>query len=283
MVFAVSNIPVNNTCNMNLKKIAIVAGGKELPILVAEEIQDKYELIVIGFKGLTHFKDFKKINAKVYELGILNPVKVFKILGDENITEALLIGKFFKNPILTGDLKINMLKKITGLGDTDIFELISREFARRKIKIFKQTDFLRKYVISEGEIIGKKIEQKDINDLRFGYSIARKIADLDIGQTAIVHNGVVVAIEALEGTDEAINRAQSLNIKGFKVIKAAKRKLDKRFDVPVAGEDTVRNIIKCGGNFLGLEAGKTILLNRDKIDKLCRKHKFSIMGVSKNI
>jgi DUF1009 family protein len=127
-------------------------------------------------------------------------------------------------------------------------------------------------------IAGAKLSRREEEDVDLGWKIAKEIARLDIGQTIIVKNGTVVAVEAFEGTNDAIRRGGLLARKDAVMVKVAKPDQDMRFDVPVIGVETIRVAAEANVRVIAVETGKTLLLERDAISKLADRSKLSIIA-----
>jgi len=140
------------------------------------------------------------------------------------------------------------------------------------------TTFLEDFLAPAGLIAGPKLSRREEEDVDLGWKIAKEIARLDIGQTVIVKNGTVVAVEALEGTNETIKRGGNLARKGAVAIKVAKPNQDMRFDVPVIGVETIRIAADAKLRAIAIEAGKTLLLEKDAIIDLANCSKLSIVA-----
>jgi DUF1009 family protein len=140
------------------------------------------------------------------------------------------------------------------------------------------TSFLAASLAPAGLIAGPKLSRREEEDVDFGWKIAKEIARLDVGQTVIVKNGTVVAVEAFEGTNDAIKRGGMLARKGAVMIKVAKPNQDMRFDVPVIGVETIRLAAEAKVRLIAVEAGKTLLLERNAIVDLAERANISLLG-----
>src|SRR4030095_5551769 len=125
---------------------------------------------------------------------------------------------------------------------------------------------------------GPKLSRGEEEDVNFGLKIAKKISGLDIGQTVIVKDGTIVAVEAFEGTNDAIKRGGTLARKGAVMVKVAKPNQDMRFDVPVIGVETIRVAIEAKMRVIAIEAGRTLLLERDQIVDVAERARISIVA-----
>ena len=159
-----------------------------------------------------------------------------------------------------------------------IFAAIADELAKVDVELLSATTFLEDSLAQAGLIAGPTLSRREEEDIDLGWKIAVEIAHLDIGQTVIVKNGTVVAVEAFEGTDEAIKRGGALAGKDAVMVKVAKPNQDMRFDVPVIGVETIRVAAGAKLRVVVIDAGKTLLLERDKIVDFANAAKISIFA-----
>jgi len=180
---------------------------------------------------------------------------------------------------LRPDLKaLLLLGKLKQRNADSIFAAIADELGRIDVDLLPATTFLEECLASSGLIAGAKLSQREEEDVDLGWKVAKEIARLDIGQTVIVKNGTVVAVEAFEGTNEAIKRGGAIAREGAVMVKVAKPNQDVRFDAPVIGVETVRFAAEAKLRVIAVEAGKTLLLERDTIVDLADRSKISIVG-----
>ena len=180
---------------------------------------------------------------------------------------------------LRPDVKaLMLLGKLKQRNAESIFAAIADELARIDVDLLPATTFLEESLASQGLIAGAKLSRREEEDVDLGWKMAKEIARLDIGQTVIVKNGTVVAVEAFEGTNDAIRRGGALARKDAVMVKVAKPNQDMRFDVPVIGVETIRVAAEANVRVIAVEAGKTLLLERDAISKLADRSKLSIIA-----
>ena len=145
--------------------------------------------------------------------------------------------------------------------DTLLLSVI-REFEKEGLRVGSALDLCPELLAREGCLTKVIPDKAAMQDIAFGWNLAREMGRLDVGQSVAVKDLAVLAVEAIEGTDAAIIRAGSLCRSGrFTLVKVAKPKQDMRFDVPTVGVTTIQNLHRAGGKYLAIEAGKTILLN----------------------
>ena len=251
------------------KKLGLIAGSGELPFAIASEARSMgYTVTAIGLEGITDVSLASQVEeirwVKMGKLGAL-----IENLQKAGISEAVFAGKVHKSIIYTGKVipDLRLIKLFFGLkdkSDDSITLAITKELEDEGIKLLKTVTFTVKLMTPRGVLTKKKPSRADYKDIEFGWKIAKEIGRLDIGQTVVVRDQAVMAVEALEGTDEAIRRGGRLAGKGAVVIKTSKPQQDMRFDVPVVGTQTLQSMAEVGASVLAIEADKSILLNKDR-------------------
>ena len=266
-----------------IERFGLIAGQGELPIAHAKKVHG-YGLKQVAIALDSDSKPPLELYcSKVFHIGIGQAGKIIKTLKEEKIQEVTLLGKvdkrlIFKRPRL--DLRaLKILTKSRTHEDHSLMMSIVRELEKEGVRVLNQSLFLEELFAPKGLITEKIPTPEEQTDIEYGLPIARKIAVLNIGQTLIVKNRVVVAVEGVEGTDETIRRAHDCGAKGFVVIKVPKKGQDPRFDVPTVGPATIRCIGDNKGSVLAIESGKTLLVNRDETLTLAKKNKISIVAV----
>ncbi len=255
---------------MESRKIGIIAGMGELPRLIAKEARKKgYHVFTIALKELAS-SEIEDYSDEVKWLSIGKLGSIIEGLKTAGIKEALMAGKapkelLYRSRIIPDLRAIKLLMSLKDRKDDTIMFAIVNEIQKEGIKILKITDFASSLLVGEGVLTRKKPSKAQMEDIEFGFRIAKEIGRLDIGQTVIVKDKAVMAVEAIEGTDRAIKRGGKLAGEGAVVVKVSKPQQDLRFDVPVAGPDTIRSMKESGCAVLGLEAGGCLLLQREKV------------------
>src|SRR5262249_10306518 len=180
---------------------------------------------------------------------------------------------------LRPDLKaLMLLGKVKQRNAESIFAAIADELAKIDVNLLPATTFLENSIAPSGLIAGPKLSRREEDDIELGWGVAKEIARLDIGQTVVVKNGTIVAVEALEGTNEAIRRGGALAHEAAVMVKVAKPNQDMRFDVPIIGVETIRVATSAGLRVIAVEAGKTLFLQRDAVANLAGASAISIVG-----
>jgi len=197
--------------------------------------------------------------------------RLLKFFNQNKVHHAIMAGQIAPKNLfdLRPDLKaLMLLGKLKQRNAESIFAAIADELAKVDVDLLPATTFLEDSVATAGLIAGTKLSRQEEDDVGLGWKIAKEIARLDIGQTVIVKNGTVVAVEALEGTNEAIRRGGTLAREGAVMVKVAKPNQDMRFDAPVIGVETIRVAAEAKLRVIAVEAEKTLLLERKARDSL---------------
>ena len=207
--------------------------------------------------------------------------RLLKFFRDQNIHHAIMAGQIAPRNLfdLHPDWKaLLVLAKLKQRNAETIFAAIADELAKVDVDLLSATSFLEGCLAPEGLIAGPKLSHREEEDVDFGWKIATEIARFDIGQTVIVKNGTVLAVEAFEGTNDAIKRGGALARKDAVMIKVPKRNQDMRFDVPVIGIETIRVAAGVKLRVIAVETGRTLLLERDAIIDLANRSNISIVA-----
>jgi len=202
-------------------------------------------------------------------------------LRSQDIHHAIMAGQIAPKNLfdLRPDLKaLMLLGKLKERNAESIFAAIADELAKIDVDLLPATTFLEDSIAKLGLIAGPKLSSRQEHDIELGWNVAKEIARLDIGQTVIVKNGTIVAVEALEGTNEAIRRGGAVAREGAVMVKVAKSSQDMRFDVPIIGAETIRVATEAGIRVIAVEAGKTLFLQREAIANLAGAASISIVG-----
>ncbi len=262
--------------------LGIIAGNGVYPRLLADSARKAgvETIIAAAFTDetdpvLTQLVDL----IEWMRVGQLN--RLLKLFREQKVHHAIMAGQIAPKNLfdLRPDLKaLMLLGKLKQRNAESIFAAIADELANVDVNLLPATTFLEESLARAGLIAGPKLSQQEQDDVDLGWKIGKEIARLDIGQTIVVKNGTVVAVEALEGTNEAIKRGGALAREGAVMVKVAKPKQDMRFDVPVIGLETIRICTEARLRVIAVETGKTLLLERDAIVDLANRSKISIVA-----
>lgn len=265
------------------QKQGLIAGDGQLPVKMAQQAKENgFEIVCISLSD-DNYRDLKKYCSKVYSCAPGEPLKIEKILKDEEIKQLTFLGKVSKSILVKRpkfDKKaIEFFKKAVRLNDDKVMLMIIEELEQIGVTVLDQTIFIKNLMIPSG-VLGKVQPTKDqIDDVNYGYEIAKEIGKLDIGQSVIVKDKMIMAVEAIEGTDKCIVRGCKLAKKDAVIVKVAKPKQDKRFDIPAIGLKTLKTMQKCKARLIAVEAGETIIVDQEKTIQYSDKHGIVIMAI----
>lgn len=267
-----------------MDKIALLCGTTRFPILFAQMARKKSpgtKILAFCIKGFTSDEISTYVDT-IYWLNIDDIENLFAILQQEKPTHAAIVGKIDKTIIykFTKNQQLaSFLEKLSDRMDLSILGGIAKRLESLGIKVINSTTYLEEFLAKKGPLTKIHPTDEQLADIKFGFNVARKLAALDIGQTVVVKQKAIVAIEAIEGTDETIKRAGKLVGKGCVVIKTARPKQDMKLDVPVIGTTTIESLNQAGASCLGIEAGKVLMIDRDDLINKAEDFGISIIGV----
>jgi DUF1009 family protein len=266
-----------------MKKILIIVGNGDLPILVAMEAKNRgFVVNAIGFINETS-KDIEKFVDSIEWLNVGSLNEFLKKVSIFSPSDAIFAGQI-KPSTLFNDIPMDFKLKtfLGGLKDKradTIFSAVANRLSEQGINLISSVEFLKEYLPHKGIITGSEITDEEWKDIRFGFEIAKNIGNLDIGQTVVVKQGSVLAVEAIEGTDEAIKRGGRLGNGNVVVVKVAKPQQDVRFDVPVVGPMTIESLVEAKADILAIEAEKTLLLKKQQCIEIASGNGVKIVAV----
>ena len=262
--------------------LGIIAGNGVYPQLLADGARKAgvKRIIAAAFKDETDPVLEQHVDIlewmRVGQLG-----RLLKSFRNQGIHHAIMAGQIAPKNLfdLRPDLKaLMLLGKLKERNAESIFAAIADELAKIDIDLLPATTFLEDSLARPGLVAGPKLSPRQEHDVELGWNAAKEVARLDIGQTIIIKNGTIVAVEALEGTNEAIKRGGTLAREGAVMVKVSKPNQDMRFDVPVIGVETVRIAAESGVRVIAVEAGKTLLLERDAVIALANGSNMSVVA-----
>jgi DUF1009 family protein len=260
----------------------IIAGNGVYPRLLADAARKAgvKKITAAAFTGETDPVLAKHVDVIEWmRVGQLS--RLLKYFNEHQVHHAIMAGQIAPKNLfdLRPDLKaLLLLGKLKKRNAESIFAAIADELAKAGVELLPATTFLETCLAFPGLIAGPKLSRREEEDVDLGWKMAKEIARLDIGQTVIVKNGTVVAVEAFEGTNDAIRRGGALAREDAVMIKVAKPNQDMRFDVPVIGLETIRVAAEAKLRVIAVEAEKTLLLERELIVDLAARSKMSIVA-----
>lgn len=266
-----------------MEKIGLIAGGGKLPVIFAQEARKKGEKVVaFAIKGMTS-PELGEFCDKVHWLGVNQIPKFLLLLVAERLKKIAMLGKVDKSVIYKRlpkkKEKLNLLEASKDKSDYGLLDKITREFEKRGVKVINGIEYLQNLFPPKGVLTKKHPSKEDLLNISFGFKIAREMARLDVGQTVVVKDKTVISAEAMEGTDQTIERAAKICKEGFVVIKVSRPNQDMRWDVPVVGPDTVKLIVKNKGSALAFEEKKMFIVEKETCVKLADDHDISLVVI----
>ena len=268
-----------------MKKIGLIAGVGRLPVEFARAARGM-GVHVIGVGVLPEVDpELSQVTHTYENINIAKLDRIFKVFKREKVTEITLLGKITKELVYAHrempDLRVlKIFSRIKNFSDDTLTLALVEELAAEGITVLDQTELLRPLMPEPGVLTKRKPTDTELADMRFGLDMAKKIGGLDIGQTVIVKNRAIMAVEAIEGTDACIRRGGQLGRGGVTVAKSAKPKQDMRFDVPGVGPDTVNSMIEAGAVALVIEAEKTLVVDRETMVNKANQHGITIVAMA---
>jgi DUF1009 family protein len=269
---------------INKNNIGIIAGGGQFPQLFIEAAQKAgRRVVVVAHKGETDEEVVQAADAVCWvKLGQLG--KLISFFKKEGVGETVFLGTITKTQIfrdILPDLKgISLWNKIDRKQDDAILRAIALTLEDEGIKVLESTLYLRHLLFPAGVITKKKPSKKQRRDIEFGWQNARALGKLDIGQCVVIRDCTVLAVEAIEGTDATILRGGALAKEKAVVVKVKKPGQDFRFDLPATGITTIRSLQKVKGAVLAVEAGQSLLFDRELMIEEANKAGIVVVGVS---
>ena len=267
-----------------MEKLGLIAGAGDLPLLLAESALEQGRVPIVIQITQPASKQLENLSSKAYSFGIGQVQKITKTLLDLGVQELAIIGKIdtgiLFRPFLVDPTAVKILAKNRDKGTPAIVAAVIEHFESKGINVIEQHRFLKGLIPKEGVLTKRRPTQSQWAAVRYGMQLARRMADLGIGQTVVVKNMMAVAIEAIEGTDEAIKRGGVLGGKGVVVVKAAAADHDFRVDVPTVGDQTLEALHAVGGSVLAVEAGRTFVMNQCMLCETADRWKIPIVAVA---
>jgi DUF1009 family protein len=270
--------------------IGLLAGWGRFPILFAEKC--KALSIPVVCVGVTNHAapELEGLVARFYWSGVARLGRMIRCFRREGVRRAVMAGKINKT-VIYGPLGVLGLlpdwrlvrawyfrKRPDNRDDTLLMAAIN-EFAADGVHFESALDLCPELLVKPGVLTRRRPTAAEETDIAFGWEIARKIGEVDVGQSVAVKDRSVLAVEAVEGTDQAILRAGTLCRRGgFVVVKVAKPQQDMRFDVPTVGTRTVESMYQAGGRVLAIEAGRTIIIDEGETVALADRHGITIVA-----
>jgi UDP-2,3-diacylglucosamine hydrolase len=262
----------------------LIAGNGRFPFLVLEGARSRgIEMAVIALKEEAS-PELEQHAKRMHWVSLGELSKAIDLLHQEGVTQAVMAGQVKHNKIFSAirpDWKLAKLLFSLPRKNTDaLIGAVARVLEEEGIRLVDSTLFLQPLVPEAGVLTRRTPNEHESADIAYGLGVARHLAEMDIGQTVVISDKACVAVEAMEGTDETIARAARIAAgKPLVVVKVSKPKQDMRFDVPVVGLPTIEQMKRAGATALVVDAGRTLLFDREKLIALANEAGIALQAV----
>jgi len=272
------------------KVLGIIAGEGNMPLYIARNACKRgYDVVVLGLKGNareTDYKDYCKAFKSVRLGQFGTGIEFFK---EKGVTQVVMAGRVQHTSIFSNLMPdkrgITFLASLKSMQTKHVLSRIIEEFAQEGIQFQNSALFLEEFFPEKGILSTRQPTAQEQQTIDYGFTIAKQIAALDIGLTCVVSQQAVIAVEGMEGTDRCIARAGELYKKAAEkesavaVVKVARPNQDDRYDLPVIGKTTLKNIHKAGFSILAFEAGKTLVMDLEEVVALANKLNICLVAI----
>jgi len=268
----------------NQQKIGLISGSGKFPFMFAKAAKEKgFYTVGIAIQGNTAAR-LRKFVDEIKWFRISEFRKILDFLKEEEISSVVMAGQIkpctlFNKEILRDDELRNLIVDLEDRRADSVFGAIAEKIKESSIELLDSTMFLEEHLPGKGVLTLQQPTQEIWDSINFGFQMAKEIARLDIGQTVVVKNKTVVAVESMEGTDATILRAGSIANRGCVAVKVSKPNQDMRFDIPVVGLRTIKNLIRIKASCLAFEAGKTLFIDKEKCVEKAKRNNLIVVAV----
>ncbi len=277
------------------RRVGLIAGWGRYPQIVAQALRASgYRVYCLGVKDHADRQALDGLVDDFAWIGLAKLGGAIRYFRRHGVTQATMAGKIHKVRLFQAGMWIKHLPDWTALKtfyphfvlarkdrrDDTLLGAIADTFRSGGVLLGPATDYAPELLVAEGCLTDRGPTAVQEKDIAFGWEVAKEMGRLDIGQSVIVKDRAVLAIEAIEGTDACIRRAGQLcTVGGFTVVKVAKPRQDMRFDVPTIGLGTLESMVAAGGKVLAVEAGKTILVDQGQVVEFANRHRLVIVAL----
>lgn len=265
------------------ERIGLIAGNGRFPIIFADNVRKLgYHVSAVAHEGETEPELAGHVD-RIHWIKIGQLSKLIKAFKEDKVHQAVMLGGIKKTHVFTTvrpDFRtLALATRLALWKDDDILREFAKELEQEGIAICESTFGLEGILVEEGTLTARAPSEKEWEDIRYGWDVAHDIGRLDIGQCVVIKDRVVVAVEAVEGTDGAIKRGGDLAKDGAVVVKRSKPQQDLRFDLPAVGPRTIEVMASVKASVLAVEAGRTILLDREIMLEKAKSARIAIVGI----
>ena len=267
-----------------MERVGLLAGAGKLPVECARAAKALgFEVYAVALLPETD-AELADFAVEYKEISVAHLDAILNYLKEKEIKKVTMIGKVTKELLFSGKVQpdarmMQLIMSLPDRSDDTIMMMFVRELAKAGMEAFDQTMLIRKLMPHRGTLTKREPTQAQRQDMEFGFRMAKELGRLDVGQTVVVKNLAVMALEAIEGTDACIRRGGELANGGAVVAKVAKPQQDNRFDVPTVGLKTIEMMVSVKASALAIEADKTLLVEREKVLALAEANDIAIVAM----
>ncbi len=270
-----------------MQKLVIIAGSGSYPRLIVEGAKRAGvpQVDVVAIKSSTARATWKAAD-NVHWIAIGSIAEGIRWCGENGYDGAILAGQVNPLSLFRGRFDPDVKRWLSGLQVKTahtIFGKLSEKFADVGVPILPASLYMEDHIPGVGPLTGRKLTESEESDVRHAVEVARDVGRHDVGQTVMVKSGMVLAVEAFEGTNAAIRRGGRLGGRGAIVFKAAREGHDMRFDIPVVGLKTLKVMKRAGATALAFQAGRLILLDRERVVEFAKDHGIAMVGIDSGL
>ncbi len=262
--------------------MGLIAGNGPLPSLFARQARDLgISLVAVGHRGETR-QELEGLVDRMSWVHVGQLGALLQALREGGVDRVVMLGGIDKKRALKelrlDDRAMKLLQALATRGDDTLLGALARELEAEGVQVLGSQDVLASWLAPAGPMTRRPLSHQEESDVRLGMTVLGHLGPLDVGQTVVIREGVILAVEAIEGTDQTISRGGELGGPGGVVVKGSKPQQDMRFDVPVVGLATLRAMDRVEARVLALEAGRTLLLDREEMLEMAEGRGISLVG-----
>lgn len=269
-----------------METLGLIAGIGHLPVDVALAAKSQgYKVVAVAVVPEPD-PELTRVVDVFYNIHVGKVGKIIRTLKKNGVTGVTMIGKVTKEvlykagAVLPDLTTLKILASLPDRKDDTIMKAIVAELEHNGLPVMDQTRLIVPLLPAAGVLTKRQPTEAELADMEFGFRMAKEIGRLDIGQTVVVKNRALMAVEAIEGTDACIRRGGQLGKGGVVVAKTAKPAQDQRFDVPSVGQTTLQSMVEAGATGLAIEAGRTLLVDRERTLAMADAHGLTIIALA---
>ncbi len=275
------------------RRVGLLAGAGRFPLAFAEAAKAQgLQVYCVGVNGMADEEQLREVCYSYAETPLARLGRAIRLFKRARIDRVVMAGKIEKTVLFQPFRMLRLLPDWRTLHmwyryatrdrkDDTLLLAVIREFERDNIYFDSALDYCPELLVKHGFLTRRKPTDAQWRDIRFGWDLAKEMGRLDVGQSVVINDLAVIAVEAIEGTDRTIRRAGELCRRGgFTVVKVAKPQQDMRFDVPTIGAQTIKTLQEAGGRVLAIESNKTIMLDQKDVIDLADRLGIAVVAIN---